>query len=64
MRAPLINVGVMVLVAIILAVGSAPDFGAYYEQFPNCDPTGADINADDVVNAYDIDPFIALIAGG
>ena len=48
----------------ILAVSSYPEFEAYYEQYPDCEPTGADCNADGIVNAYDIDPFIALVGGG
>ena len=48
----------------ILAVSSYPDFGAYYERFPDCDPWLADVNLDGVVNSYDIDGFITLVGGG
>ncbi|MFH1747577.1 MAG: right-handed parallel beta-helix repeat-containing protein [Planctomycetota bacterium] len=48
----------------ILAASSYPDFGAYYERYPNCEPLLADANGDGIVNAYDIDPFINLVAGG
>ncbi|MFH1746063.1 MAG: hypothetical protein ABIG44_03350 [Planctomycetota bacterium] len=48
----------------ILAVSSYPDFDAYYERYPDCDPWLADVNRDGVVNSYDIDGFIALVAGG
>ncbi|MFH1747535.1 MAG: hypothetical protein ABIG44_10875 [Planctomycetota bacterium] len=45
----------------VLALG-APDI--YAETYPDCTIAAADINGDQVVNAYDIDPFIDLIAGG
>ncbi|MFH1746542.1 MAG: hypothetical protein ABIG44_05790 [Planctomycetota bacterium] len=48
----------------ILAVSSYPDFAAYYDRYPDCDPMLADANGDGVVNSYDIDGFIALVSGG
>lgn len=45
----------------ILAVSSCPDFDAYHEQYPDCNPLLADINGDGSVNAYDIDGFVALV---
>ncbi|MFH1749072.1 MAG: right-handed parallel beta-helix repeat-containing protein [Planctomycetota bacterium] len=48
----------------IMAVSSYPDFAAYYERYPDCDPLLADAHGDGIVNAYDIDPFIDLVAGG
>ncbi len=32
--------------------------------FPDCDYLSADINDDGLVNAFDIDPFVALLVGG
>ncbi|MCG3128731.1 MAG: hypothetical protein CHACPFDD_03622 [Phycisphaerae bacterium] len=37
------------------------DPSAYTAQYPNCDPRLADVNGDGSVNAFDVDPFIALL---
>ncbi|MFH1746218.1 MAG: hypothetical protein ABIG44_04160, partial [Planctomycetota bacterium] len=47
-----------------LAVAGYPDFVAYYERYPDCDPMLADCNNDGIVNSYDIDCFIELVANG
>jgi len=40
------------------------DPAGYAAAFPSCDQLLADCNADAAVNPFDIDPFIALLAGG
>ena len=41
------------------------DPSAYQQLYPNIDPavTG-DINCDGALDAFDIDPFVALLTGG
>jgi hypothetical protein len=37
------------------------DPAGYRSAFPTCDPLLADVNEDGAVDAFDIEPFIALL---
>ena len=40
---------------------ASPDPEGYQAAYPDCDRMLADLNADGVVNAFDIEPFIDLL---
>jgi len=41
-----------------------PPFAGFYDLWPNCDPTSADMTADGQVDLFDIDGFVAQLTGG
>ena len=49
--------------AMMSTVLALTDPGAYAGAYPGCGRLTADANVDGAVNAFDIDPFIALLTG-
>ena len=47
----------------VLALTSAPEFGAYLAAYPQCEGMLADTNCDGQVNVFDIDPFVDCLVG-
>jgi hypothetical protein len=46
---------------VLAITAAAPDYSAYYSQYPDCERMNADVNQDGLVNVFDIDPFVACI---
>jgi hypothetical protein len=45
------------------AAPALSDPPGYQAQYPDCDAKLADVNGDGKVDAFDIDPFVALLVG-